>query len=78
MLFCPVCQDNSEYKKPVTRITRNINRYIFDTKLVNLTVYGRSPYLVGARLWNGLPQEIQDQRTTNNFKLVLKTHVIQY
>ena len=73
-----LCQ-NAEYKKPVTRITRNVNRYTFDTKTVNLTVYGKSywSYLTGAKLWNGLPQEIQDQRTKNSFKLALKTRVIQ-
>ena len=69
-----LCQ-NSEYKKPVTRIARNINRYTFDIKKVNLTVCGQSPFYVGGRLWNRLPQEILDQRTKNNFKGALKRYV---
>ena len=67
---------NGEYKKPVTGITRNVNRYIFDTKTLNLSVYCKSPYYIGASLWNMLPQELQDQRTKNGFKLALKNHVV--
>ena len=66
-----LCQ-NAEYKKPVTRITRNVNCNIFYTKIVNYTVYEKSPYYIGATLWNGLPQEIQDQRTKNSFKTAVQ------
>ena len=42
------------------RNTRGSNRIVFKTDQYEGTLYKRSPYFVGTKLWNALPADIID------------------
>ena len=60
------------YEKIGNRVTRQGEKYIFQTEISNVGVYMRSPYYIGANLWNNLPYDVQNARTKAQFKLNLK------
>ena len=60
------------FEKMHNRNTRNADKYIFDTNHVNLDIYVKSPYYVGAKYWNDLPKETQNSRSKMQFKTAIK------
>ena len=58
----------SQYEMRRNRATRLAQKYIFDIKCANLDLYAKSPYCVGAKLWNDLPRHIQKQNSKEQFK----------
>ena len=60
------------YEKIGNRVTRQGEKYIFQTEILNVGVYMRSPYYIGANLWNNLPYDVQNARTKAQFKINLK------
>ena len=52
----------NKYKKESTRVTRNIDRFIFKTDIVHKEVYSKSPFYCGVALWNKTPLECQNLR----------------
>ena len=38
-------------------------KYIFDINQINLGIYTKSPYYLGAKQWNDLPSETQNARS---------------
>ena len=61
------------YEKVGARITRQGNKYIFQTDVPTVGAYTHSLYYLGANLWNKLPFNIQNAKTKVLFKNDLKT-----
>ena len=53
-------------------IMRTAQKYTFDTNKVNLDLYTRSSYYVGAKHWNDLPVNIQNSDSKKRFKNSMK------
>ena len=68
-------KEQSKFELVRDRNTRAAQKYVFDTDIVNLDIYARSPYYVGTKLWNELPRNIQNSDTKFHFKQVLKTWI---
>ena len=66
---------NNLFRKECSRITRSAERYIFDTEIVHMEVYARSPYYKGVTLWNTLPIVLQHEQIGFSFKSSLKRHL---
>ena len=62
----------SQFELIRDRNTRAAEKYTFATNIVNLDIYARSPYFVGAKLWDNLPLHIQNIDTKAHFKKSLK------
>ena len=60
------------YKKTCNRQTRAADGYIFDLTIPHSGVYAKSPYYVGASLWNDLPMTTRNMNTKGQFKRELK------
>ena len=60
------------YERIGTRITRQGNKYTFKTEIPTVGIYTRSPYYIGAYLWNNLPNNVQNATTKTQFKSELK------
>ena len=63
---------DNKYKKESVRVTRNAERYVFDTDIVHKDIYANSPYYKGVVLWNGLDLDIQDKVDKTGFKNCVK------
>ena len=50
------------------RVTRQGDKYTFRTDISATSIYGRSPYYTGSKLWNSLPAHVQNARTKAQFK----------
>ena len=61
------------YERIGARVTRQGDKYIFQTEISSVGIYTRSPYYVGANLWNDLPANIQFARSKAQSKIDLKT-----
>ena len=66
---------NNRYKKPGLRHTRNAERYLFDTDIVHLDIYAKSPYFKGVELWNSIPLDIQNIDDGYSFKNNIRRHL---
>ena len=64
-------KDNS-LSKVFNRNTRQSNRFTFKTDSFEVTLYKRSPYYIGAKMWNDLPAEYLDLPDIYCFKARLK------
>ena len=56
-------RQNNMYEKEVIRITRANEEYKFDPTLPHMGLYAKSPYYIGANMWNRLLVNLQ---TSNN------------
>ena len=59
---------NMNYERAVTRNTRQTDKYTFETNIVNLELYSKSPYYIGSKIWNNLPRHVQDLSTKKAYK----------
>ena len=66
---------NNKFCKQGLRVTRNADRYVFNTEIVHMDVYAKSPYYRGVALWNNLPLDIQNKGTATVFKNAVKGHL---
>ena len=66
---------NNKFRKQGLRVTRNADRYVFNTEIVHMDVYAKSPYYRGVALWNNLPLDIQNICTATVFKNAVKEHL---
>ena len=66
---------NNLFRKKCSRITHSAERYIFDTEIVHMEVYARSPYYKGVTLWNTLPIVLQHEQIGFSPKSSLKRHL---
>ena len=66
---------NNIFKKPGLRFTRNAEHYLFDTDIVHLDIYAKSPYLKGVELWNLLPIDMQNINDGFIFRNSIKRHL---
>ena len=48
------------YEKIANRATRAADGYTFNLTIPNMGVYAKSPYYVGASMWNLLPVNVQN------------------
>ena len=55
------------YEKIGDRVTRQCDKYIFQTDVASVGVCTRSPYHIGSKLWNSLPAISQHARTRARF-----------
>ena len=62
------------YERIGVRPTRHGDKYVFQTEISSTGAYTRSPYYIGAKLWNDLPMNIQFARTKSQFKNDLRTY----
>ena len=67
-----------KYKKESTRVTRNIDRFIFKTDIVHKEVHSKSPFYCGVALWNQTPLECQNLIEGRTFKIAIKKHLNIY
>ena len=56
------------YKKQEVRATRATEGYIFDLVIPHTGLYNKSPYYVGANMWNRLPVNIRNMNKKEHFK----------
>ena len=54
------------------RVIKQDDKYTFQPDIAAVGVYTRSPYYIGANLWNNLPVNIQQARTKAQFKCEVK------
>ena len=66
-LMYMLSKDESFLKVP-NRITRRVDRIVFNVPNRILPVYERSPYYVGTKLWNDLPNHVQELDNVFAFK----------
>ena len=52
-------KSNKTIHKVMERNTRSAERYVFDTEIVHMDVYAKSPYIKSVCLWNSLSNDIQ-------------------
>ena len=64
----------NKYNKNVNRATRARDGYVFETVIPKRGIYSRSPYYVGANMWQKLPIYIQNAVSKEKFKTELKGH----
>ena len=55
------------------RATRQGDKYTFTTNVSTTSIYERSPYYTGSKLWNNLPAYVQNARSKTQFKCELKS-----
>ena len=60
------------YEKIGNRATRANDGYRFDMHIPRTRVYARSPYYMGAVMWENLPLRIRQSNTKSKFKQELK------
>ena len=48
---------------------------MYMSDIVHLGIYSKSPYYMGAKLWNALPNEIKTVDDKERFKNCIKTYV---
>ena len=66
---------NNRFKKPALRFTGNTECYLFDTDIVHLDIYAKSPYFKGVELWNLLLIDIQNINDRFIFRNSIKRHL---
>ena len=66
---------SSEYVTRLTRLTRNAERYVFNTEIVHKDTYAKSPFYCGVSLWNSIPVEYQNLIERRTFKNSIKKHL---
>ena len=66
---------NNKFKKESVRITRNAERYVFNTEIVHKDIYAKSPFYCGVSLWNSIPIEYQNLIERRTFKTSIKKHL---
>ena len=65
-------KSNKKFHKVMERNTRSAERYVFDTEIVHMDVYAKSPYIKGVCLWNSLSNDIQALCDGHKFKTIIK------
>ena len=63
------------YERNVTRVTRAANGFTFDLMVPRMSVYAKSPYYVGANVWNLLPTDIRNTDSKDEFKQKMRDHL---
>ena len=58
--------------KVFPRNTRGSNRIVFKTDSYEGSLYKRSPYFVGSRLWDKLPRDVIEAPNIFVFKIMLR------
>ena len=66
---------NNKYRKESVRITRNTDRFVFNTEIVHKDIYAISPFFRGVYLWNSIPIECQSLTERRTFKINIKKHL---
>ena len=66
---------NDRFKRPGLRFTRNAELNLFDTDIVHLDIYAKSPYFKGVELWNLLSIDIQNINDGFIFRNSIKRHL---
>ena len=56
------------YEKIANRATRTADGYTFDLTILNMGVYAKSLYYVGASIWNLLPVNVRNKNNKEQFK----------
>ena len=67
-----------KFKRVCSRETRSIDRNVFGTDIVHMSIYAKSPYYKGVNLLNKLPQNIQVIVDGHSFKTGIKKHLNVY
>ena len=65
-------------KKVLPRNTRASNRFVFKTDHYEGTLYKRSPYFLGAKLWDNLPVLLTEVPCILEFKKRIKSNNRKY
>ena len=68
----------NSFSREKRRDTRLSNKYVFDTNIVRMDIYAKSPYLKGVALWNELPKELTDFTDAYAFRRTLKKNRAMY
>ena len=66
-LMYDLCKQE-RYERIANRVTRATNGYVFDLTMPHMSVYSKSPYYVGANMWNSLPINIRNSDSKEQFK----------
>ena len=64
--------------KTSNQTTRNSAKIIFESDVVHLSIYNQSPYFVGSRAWNNMPQNLHEIQIKDQFKLKSKEWIRRY
>ena len=64
--------------KTSNQTTRNSAKIIFDSDVVHLSIYNQSPYFVGSRAWDNMPQNLNEIQIKDQFKLKSKDWIRRY
>ena len=66
-----LCQ-NRMYEKIANRPTRAAEGFTFDLNILHMGVYSKSPYYMGASMWNLLPVNIRNLNNKIQFKYEIR------
>ena len=69
---------SNKFKKESVRVSRTVDRYVFDTDIVHKEVYAYSPYFKGTALWNSLDAVTQNKTGRLEFKSCIKKKLFIY
>ena len=65
------------YEKHGNRVTRAAAGYNFDLTVPHTGVYAKSPYYIGANMWNKLPTNIRSMNKKECFKNEIRNRLNQ-
>ena len=63
------------YEKKGNRITRVTEGYTFELSIAHMGLFVKSPYYIGANMWNRLPVNIQKMNNKERFKNEIKSRL---
>ena len=65
------------YERIANRVTRAANGYVFDLTVPHMSAYSKSPYYMGANMWNSLPINIWNSGSKEQFKQNMRDYLKQ-
>ena len=69
-------KQSEQFEKKETRVTRAANSYVFKTDIIHQSLYGRSPFYKGAKLWYDLPENIEGLNDKVGFEKSIKNLLV--
>ena len=64
--------EKGEYQLVHNRETRLSDRYLFNVCMTRTELYNKSPYVIGARKWNSLPNDFQIPNDIISYKRLIR------
>ena len=67
--------EKGEFQLIHARETRLSARYLFNISMAQTELYNKSPYVIGARKWNSLPNDFQIPDDITSYKRLIRQFI---